>query len=50
MTIVGRKDHAAFDGVYLTAELIVWYFRALAAGAADALAPEAALVRAGSRT
>ncbi|MGO9744535.1 MAG: Eco57I restriction-modification methylase domain-containing protein [Roseiarcus sp.] len=47
--IVERKDRAAHDGVYLTAELIIWYFRALAAGDPDAEAPEAALVRAAKR-
>ena len=43
--IVERKDRAAFDGVYLTAELIIWYFRALAAGDPDAEAPEAQIFR-----
>ncbi len=39
--IVERKDRAAFNGVYLTRELILWYKRALEAGDSDALAPEA---------
>jgi hypothetical protein len=43
--IVERKDRAAHDGVYLTAELILWYFRALAAGDPDTQAPEAAILR-----
>ncbi len=43
--IVKRKDEAAFDGVYLTAELINWYMRALAAGDTEAVAPEAELIR-----
>ena len=43
--IVERKDRAAHDGVYLTAELIFWYFRALAAGDPDTHAPETTLIR-----
>ncbi len=43
--IVERKDRAAYDGVYLTAELILWYFRALAAGDPAAEAPEAVILR-----
>ena len=33
--IVERKDRDAFEGVYLTRELIVWYKRALEAGDAE---------------
>jgi len=47
--IVERKDRAAFEGVYLTAELIIWYFRALAAGDPRSQAPETALIRAARR-
>jgi hypothetical protein len=43
--IVERKDRAAFDGVYLTAELISWYMRALAAGDTETDAPQAELIR-----
>lgn len=43
--IVERKDRAAFDRVYLTAELISWYMRALAAGDTEAVAPETELIR-----
>ena len=43
--IVERKDRAAHEGVYLTAELIIWYFRALAAGDSTSDAPEATLIR-----
>jgi hypothetical protein len=43
--IVDRKDRDAFDGVYLTCELIVWYKRALQAGDANSFAPEAELIR-----
>jgi len=43
--IVERKDRDAFDGVYLTRELILWYKRALDAGDPDTLAPEAELIR-----
>jgi hypothetical protein len=43
--IVERKDRAAFEGVYLTCELILWYKRALEAGDPDALAPEADVIR-----
>lgn len=43
--IVERKDREAFDGVYLTRELILWYKRALNAGDPDALAPEAEVIR-----
>jgi hypothetical protein len=43
--IVEKKDRAANGGVYLTAELIIWYFRALAAGDATSVAPVAALLR-----
>ena len=45
--IVERKDRAAHDGCYLTAELILWHKRALEAGDPDAFAPEADLIRAG---
>jgi hypothetical protein len=37
------------EGGSLTAELIVWYIRALAAGDPEAQAPEAALIRAAKR-
>jgi len=43
--IVERKDREAFDGVYLTRELILWYKRALEAGDPDSLAPEADVIR-----
>ena len=43
--IVERKDRAAHEGVFLTAELILWHFRALAAGDCDGEAPEAAVLR-----
>ena len=43
--IVERKDRAAHDGVYLTAELILWYFKALAAGDPETQAPEAVILR-----
>ena len=43
--IVERKDREAFDGVYLTRELILWYKRALEAGDPDAVAPEADVIR-----
>ena len=43
--IVERKDREAFDGVYLTRELILWYKRALEAGDPDGVAPEADLLR-----
>jgi hypothetical protein len=43
--IVERKDREAFEGVYLTRELILWYKRALEAGDPDALAPEAEVIR-----
>ena len=43
--IVERKDREAFDGVYLTRELILWYKRALEAGDPDTLAPEADVIR-----
>ncbi len=46
--IVERKDRAAWD-VYLTAELIIWYFRALAAGDTKSIAPEATLLRQAAR-
>jgi hypothetical protein len=46
---VERKDRAAFDGVYLAAELIIWRFRALAAGDPHSQAPETALIRAARR-
>jgi hypothetical protein len=48
--IVERKDRAAHDGVYLTAELILWYFRALAAGDPETQAPEAVILRNARRT
>lgn len=47
--IVERKDRAAWDGVYMTAELIIWYFRALAAGDTESKAPEATLLRQAER-
>jgi hypothetical protein len=47
--IVERKDREAHEGVYLTAELIIWYFRVLAAGDATSLAPEAAILRGARR-
>ena len=40
-----RKDREAFDGVYLTRELVLWYKRALEAGDPDALAPESDVIR-----
>ena len=43
--IVERKEHAAHDGVFLTAELIIWYFRALAAGDPESQAPQSAIIR-----
>jgi hypothetical protein len=43
--IVERKDRSAFDGVYLTRELILWYKKALEAGDAEATAPEAEIIR-----
>jgi len=43
--IVERKDREAFDGIYVTRELIVWYKRALDAGDSDAFAPEAEVIR-----
>jgi hypothetical protein len=43
--IVERKDRDAFNGVYLTRELILWYKHALEAGDADALAPEVEVIR-----
>jgi hypothetical protein len=48
--IIERKDRAAWGGVYLTAELIIWYFRALAAGDTTSTAPEAVLLRQASRS
>jgi hypothetical protein len=42
--IVERKDREA-HGCYLTAELIVWYMRALAAGDSETDAPEEVLIR-----
>jgi hypothetical protein len=47
--IVERKDREAFDGVYLTRELILWYKRALDAGDPDSTAPEAELIRPAKR-
>jgi len=47
--IVERKDRDVFGGVYLTAELIIWYFRALAAGDTDTEAPVATLLRQAER-
>ncbi len=47
--IVERKDREAY-GVYLTAELIVWYFRALAAGDVTSIAPEGVLLRTANRS
>ena len=43
--IVEKKDRAAHKGVYLTAEMIVWHMRALAAGDADMDAPVEVLLR-----
>jgi hypothetical protein len=43
--IVERKDREAFDGVYLTRELILWYKRALEAGDSQSVAPEAEVIR-----
>jgi len=43
--IVERKDREAFDGVYLTCELILWYKRALEAGDPETVAPEADVIR-----
>jgi hypothetical protein len=43
--IVERKDREAFEGVYLTRELILWYKRALEAGDAESMAPEAEIIR-----
>jgi hypothetical protein len=43
--IVERKDREAFDGAYLTRELILWYKRALEAGDPDTLAPEGEVIR-----
>lgn len=48
--IVERKDRAAWGGVYLTAELIIWYFRALAAGDGTSTAPEGVLLRTANRS
>jgi len=45
LPIVERKDREAFDSVYLTRELILWYKRALEAGDPDSMAPEADLLR-----
>jgi hypothetical protein len=47
--IVERKDCDTYDGVYLTAELVIWYFRALAAGDTTSDVPLAALIRASRR-
>lgn len=43
--IVERKDRETHGGVYLTAELIIWYFRALAVGDLKTRAPAATLLR-----
>jgi hypothetical protein len=43
--IVERKDREAFDCVYLTCELILWYKRALESGDTDSVAPVAELIR-----
>lgn len=43
--IVEKKDRAAHNGVYLTAELIIWYMRALSAGDAEMDAPVDVLLR-----
>jgi hypothetical protein len=43
--IVERKDREAFQGIYLTRELILWYKRALEAGDPDSGAPEADVIR-----
>src|SRR5690606_24103960 len=37
--IVERKDRDTYGGVYLTAELIIWYFRALPVGDTTSEAP-----------
>ena len=47
--ITERKDRDAHGGVYLTAELIIWYFRALAAGDTEGVAPVATLLRQATR-
>lgn len=49
-TVRSMKDRAAAGGVYLTAELIIWYFRALAAGDTGSVAPETVLLRSAERT
>jgi hypothetical protein len=43
--IVEKKDRAAHNGTYLTAELIIWYMRALNAGDAETDAPVDVLLR-----
>ncbi|MGZ8321721.1 MAG: hypothetical protein ACXW3N_01245 [Rhodoplanes sp.] len=43
--IVERKDREAFEDVYLTCELILWYKKALEAGDPDSVAPESELIR-----
>jgi hypothetical protein len=43
--IVEAKDRKAHNGVYLTAEMIIWHMRALSAGDADADAPVEVLLR-----
>ncbi len=43
--IVERKDREAFDGVYLTRELILWYKRTLESGDSESFAPETELIR-----
>ena len=43
--IVERKDRDAHAGVYLTAEMIIWHMRALAAGDTATDAPVATLIR-----
>lgn len=48
--IVERKDREAHGGAYLTAELVIWYFRALAAGDTTSTAPEGTLLRTASPT
>lgn len=47
--IVERKDRAAYQGVYLTRELIHWYMRALQAGDVTRVAPEADLIAQANR-
>jgi len=48
--IIERRDRSDWSGVYLTAELIIWYFRALAAGDETTDAPVATLLRQATRS